>query len=333
MSTLFRSVVVSTIASFTVAAAAQTTPSTPSAAPSPSATPSPSTAATPGAQAPSAAPAAAAPAAARPPIQTTKVDGTDGVYIFRNGNHQAMFVVTSEGVIATDPVAYGKPNGGQQYVDEMRKVTDKPIRYLIYSHHHFDHIAGGKALKEAGATVVAHRRVKERLAPLQDPHTVLPDEDVGDGGRKLTLGDTTIELTYHGLHHSDSALVMRLPKERLVFIVDTIPVGQVPARGMIDFHPAESETFIRQVLAMDWDRMIPGHPGPGDRLGTKKDVADQLALLQAASTEMKGLAQGGKCWDAAEKEFKLSGYESWPGYANGLPFIARRYCGYWGRGT
>jgi glyoxylase-like metal-dependent hydrolase (beta-lactamase superfamily II) len=244
-----------------------------------------------------------------------------------------MFVVTTEGVIATDPVAYGKPNGGQQYVDEIRKVTDKPIRYLIYSHHHFDHIAGGKAFKDAGATVVAHRRVKERLAPLQDPHTVLPDEDVGDGGRKLTLGDTTIELTYHGLHHSDSALVMRLPKERLVFVVDTIPVGQIPARGMIDFHPAESENFIRQVMAMDWDRMIPGHPGPGDRLGTKKDVADQLALLQAASAEMKALAQAGKCWDAAEKEFKLSGYESWPGYANGLPFIARRYCGYWGRGT
>ena len=72
----------------------------------------------------------------RPPIQTTKVDGTDGVYIFRNGDHQAMFVVTSEGVIATDPVAYGKPNGGQPYLDEIRKVTDKPIHYLIYSHHH-----------------------------------------------------------------------------------------------------------------------------------------------------------------------------------------------------
>lgn len=126
---------------------------------------------------------------------------------------------------------------------------------------------------------------------------------------------------------------MRLPKERLVFIVDTIPVGQVPARGMIDFHPPETEAFMHQVLAMDWDRMIPGHPGPGDRLGTKKDVEDQLALQQAASAEMKGLAQAGKCWDTAEKEFKLPGYESWPGYAAGLPFIARRYCGYWGRGT
>jgi hypothetical protein len=47
----------------------------------------------------------------RPAIETTKVPGTDHVYIFRNVNHQAMFIVTKAGVIATDPVAYGKPTG------------------------------------------------------------------------------------------------------------------------------------------------------------------------------------------------------------------------------
>lgn len=270
---------------------------------------------------------------ARPPIQTTKVDGTDNVYIFRNGGHQAMFVVTSEGVIATDPVAYGRPTGGQAYLDEIRKITNQPVKYVIYSHHHFDHIAGGKALKDAGATFVAHRRAKERLEQLRDPHTVLPDEAVPDSGRVITLGGTRLELSHHGLNHSDSTLVMRLPKERIIFVVDTIPVGQVPGRGMIDFHPLEAEDFIRQVLALDWDRMIPGHPGPNDRLGTKKDAEDQLKLLQDASAEMKKLAQDGKCWDQAEKEFKLGGYESWPGYANNIQFIARRYCGLWGRGT
>ena len=98
-----------------------------------------------------------------------KVEGTENVYIFRNGNHQAMFIVTPEGVIATDPVAYGRPTGGQQYIDEIKKVTQAPIRYLIYSHHHFDHIAGGKAFKDAGATIVAHKRAKERLEALKDP--------------------------------------------------------------------------------------------------------------------------------------------------------------------
>lgn len=269
----------------------------------------------------------------RPQIETKKVDGTDNVYIFRNGNHQAMFIVTKDGVIATDPVAYGRPTGGQQYVDEIKKVTDKPIKYLVYSHHHFDHIAGGKAFKDAGAKVVAHKKVKERLAPLADPHTVLPDETF-DKTKTIKLGGTTLELSYLGLNHSDSNIVMRLPKEKIIFVVDTIPVGSVPGRGMIDMFPMESEQFIKKVLAMDWERMIPGHPGqPNGRLGTKKDAEDQLTLLQDASAEMKKLGQDGKCWDAAEKEFKLPKYASWPGYENGLPFIARRYCGLWGRGT
>jgi hypothetical protein len=65
----------------------------------------------------------------RPPIETTKVKGADNVHIFRNVNHQSMFIVTSDGVIATDPIAYGRPTGGQTYVDEIRKVIDKPIKY------------------------------------------------------------------------------------------------------------------------------------------------------------------------------------------------------------
>src|ERR1700704_4061278 len=95
----------------------------------------------------------------RPPFETTKVEGTDNVYIFRNGNHQSMFIVTEDGVIATDPIAYGRPTGG-------------------------------KAFKDAGAKVIAHERAKERLAVLKDPHTVLPDETVGNSST-IKLGSTT----------------------------------------------------------------------------------------------------------------------------------------------
>jgi glyoxylase-like metal-dependent hydrolase (beta-lactamase superfamily II) len=269
----------------------------------------------------------------RPQIETRKVDGTDNVYIFRNGNHQSIFIVTPQGVIATDPVAYGRPQGGAQYVAEIRKVTSAPIRYLVYSHHHYDHIAGGQAFKDAGATIVAHRKAKERLEVLKDPATPLPDEVVNDNGRTISLGGTTLELYYVGLNHSDSTLVMRLPKERLLFVVDLLPVGSMPGRGMIDFHPLEAEQSIQQIIAMDWDRLIPGHPGPGDRLGTKQDAQDQLTLLRDASEAVKVAAREGKCWEPAEKELQLPKYQALPGYANGLPFVVRRYCGLWGRGT
>lgn len=280
------------------------------------------------AQAP--APTAAAP---RPPIATTKVPGTDNVYIFRNVGHQSMFIVTSEGVIATDPIAYGRPTGGQSYVDEIRKVTDKPIRYVIYSHNHFDHAAGGKALKDAGATFVAHKRVAEHWSAVQDPFTVMPDETFGDEGRTITLGGTTLELIYLGPNHSDSNVVMRLPKERIIFLVDTIPVGTFAGVAFNDYNPLAAEKFIQKVIDLEWDRLIPGHPGVGDRLGTKQDARDQLAILQEASAEIKKLARDGKCWQPAESEFKMPKYESWPGYATAMPYIARSYCKLWGRGT
>jgi hypothetical protein len=73
---------------------------------------------------------AAAQQSARPPFVTTKVEGTDNVYIFRNGGRQAMFVVRNDGVIVTDPTAYGRPTCGQLYLAEIRKVTDEPVRYV-----------------------------------------------------------------------------------------------------------------------------------------------------------------------------------------------------------
>lgn len=277
--------------------------------------------------------AASAQAPQRPMFETRKVEGTENVYIFRYGNHQAMFVVTREGVIATDPIGYGRPQAVTTYIDEIKKVTDKPIKYLVYSHHHYDHIAGGQPFKDAGAKIIAHKRAKERLERLEDPATALPDETF-ERRRTLRLGGTVLELSYLGLNHSDSTIVMRLPKEKLLFAVDFLPVGSVPGRGMIDFYPLEAEESIKKVLEMDWERLIPGHPGqPDGRLGTKKDVQDQLTFLQDASSTVKAAAREGKCWEPAEKEVKLPKYEKWPNYEQNLQFVIRRYCGLWGRGT
>ena len=65
----------------------------------------------------------------------------------------------------------------------------------------------------------------------------------------------------------------------------------------------------------------------------RRSVRDQLTFLQDASAAVKAEAQAGKCWDPVEKELKLPKYESWAGYETALPFVLRRYCGLWGRGT
>jgi glyoxylase-like metal-dependent hydrolase (beta-lactamase superfamily II) len=204
---------------------------------------------------------------------------------------------------------------------------------VVYSHHHYDHIAGGKALKDAGATFISYANAKKRRAALKDPHTVIPDKTF-NRSMTLTLGGTSLELLYLGANHSDSNIAMRLPKEKIIFVVDTIPVGTFPGRGFIDIDPLATETFIEKVLALDWDRMIPGHPGQlGDRLGTRDDSRAILTLMREASADMKKLAQEGKCWEPAERDFKMPKYANWPGYEAGMPLVARRYCGLWGRGT
>src|SRR5215813_9563961 len=123
----------------------------------------------------------------QPPFATTKVEGTENVYIVRNGGAQSMFIVTPAGVIATDPIGYARPEGVQDYVNEIKKVTNQPIRFLVYSHHHFDHISGGKPFKEAGARVVAHKRAKERLDQLQNP-LVVPVDETFDTTKTIELG-------------------------------------------------------------------------------------------------------------------------------------------------
>ena len=271
---------------------------------------------------------------ARPAIETTKVEGTDNVYVFRNQNHMAMFIVTSAGVIVTDPVAYGKPQGGQQYLDEIRKISSQPIKYVIYSHHHFDHIAGGKAFKDTGARFIAHRNATARLKALADPNTVLPDESVSDRGRTIKLGGTTLELSYLGETHSDSMLVMRLPKEKIIFAVDWISAGTFPGRGMIDSQPLKWIEGLKRVQKLDFDRFIPGHPGSGGRItGTRKDIEELIDILQVSSDSVKAEARAGKCWDPAEKELQIAKYAKLPGYENGRHLVVQRFCGLWGRGT
>ena len=269
--------------------------------------------------------------AAPPPYATTKVEGTDNVYIFRYGGHQSMFVVTKAGVIATDPIGERRP-AAKAYIEEIQKITKAPIKYVIYSHGHYDHIAGGQPFKDLGATFVAHRNAKKRIAELKPADVVLPDQVV-DTDKTIKLGDTVLELHYVGPNHSDSTLVMRLPKEKIIYTVDWIPLQAVQFRGLADTYVPDIEQGLKKVIAMDWDKLIPGHPGPGGRqTGTKEDARNALAYLQDLSAAVKKSVDEGKSYADAQKDIKLPKYESWGGYGPFLPMNVERYYDFWNRG-
>lgn len=269
--------------------------------------------------------------AAPPPYATTKVEGTDNVYIFRFGGHQSMFIVTKDGVIATDPISERRP-AAKTYIEEIQKITKAPIKYVIYSHSHYDHIAGGKPFKDLGATFIAHKNAKARIVALKPDDVVVPDQVV-EYKKVIKLGGTRLELLYVGKNHSDSTLVMRLPKEKIIFTVDWIPLQAIQFRGMADNYLPDIEEGLKKVIAMDWEKLIAGHPGPGGRqTGTKDDARNQLAYLQELSAAVKKAVDEGKSYADAQKEIKLPKYESWGGFGPFFPMNIERYYDFHNRG-
>ena len=147
----------------------------------------------------------------------------------------------------------------------------------------------------------------------------MPDRVVGDKST-IKLGETTLELIYVGRNHSDNSLVMRLPKEKIVFTVDFAPIEGIQFRNMPDnASPIEYVNSLKKLAALDWERMIPGHPYAGGRFGTKKDIQDHIAYLEDLSAETKKAADGGKCFDTAMKEVKVPKYEKWTNYEQVFP--------------
>ena len=100
---------------------------------------------------------------------------------------KSMFVVTKAGVIATDPISLRRP-AAKAYIEEIRKITQAPIKYVIYSHAHYDHIAGGKPFKDLGATFIAHKNAKARIAELKPADVVVPDQVVDKKKSSISAG-------------------------------------------------------------------------------------------------------------------------------------------------
>ena len=161
----------------------------------------------------------------------------------------AGFVVTGDGVVVFD--ALGTPVLGQAMIAAIRTVTAQPIRRVIVSHYHADHIYGLQAFKAAGAEIWAHRKAQHyltseqavdrlaqrraELAPWVDDKTVVVPPDVWiDGDTSFRMGGRTFQLVYSEGAHSPEDLMMFVEPDRLLFAGDLIFAGRVPFVGNAD---------------------------------------------------------------------------------------------------
>ncbi|MGH7414873.1 MAG: MBL fold metallo-hydrolase [Candidatus Rokuibacteriota bacterium] len=234
-----------------------------------------------------------------PVREITKLAGE--VYRFRNANHYSVFAVTPAGVIATDPI---NADAARWLRAEITRRFNQPVRYLVYSHDHADHISGGEVFADT-AVMVAHANAKPVIVGEQRP-TAVPQVTFSDR-MTIELGGTVVELSHVGRNHSDNSIVMRFSRERLLFAVDFIPVNSYAFRDLPDSYMPDWIESLRQVEGMDFDVLVPGH-GP---LGTKANVTMFREYLQDLRGEVMRHARAGKSLDEIKQLVTLPKYAAW----------------------
>ena len=244
----------------------------------------------------------------------------DDTYAFVNSGYISLFIVTDEGVIATDPSSQSGPERAEAYQAAIASVTDQPVRYLIYSHDHADHATGGEIFADT-ATFISHRNAVEKIAALADPRTPVPEIAFNDE-LTIELGGKTIELYYTGRNHSDNSIVLLYPERRLLFAVDFIPVNSLAYQTLPDAYPEEWIESLRWIDEnLDFDTLIPGHPPlPGTKANVsemRQYLEDLIAAVRAAQEQ--GLADNSpEMVEAVRMELEPA-YGSWGMFAEWLP--------------
>jgi glyoxylase-like metal-dependent hydrolase (beta-lactamase superfamily II) len=241
-------------------------------------------------------------------------------YAFVSSGYISYFVVTSEGVIATDPSSQFDALRVERLKAAIESVTDQPVRYLIYSHDHADHSTGGALFAET-ATFVSHVNAVAKIEALNDANTPVPTIAFDDF-LSLELGGTTLELYHVGPNHSDNSVVMLQPDDRVLFAVDFIPVNGVLFQTLPDFDPEgtiASLTWIEENL--DFDTLIPGHPPVPGTKATVGEVRGYVVALMAAvrAAQDEGLADNSPEMVESVRAALEPDYGDWNNFAEWLP--------------
>ena len=206
----------------------------------------------------------------------------------------AGFVITPAGVVVFDSL--GTPPLGEALIAQIRKLTSVPIKRVIVSHYHADHVYGLQAFKAIGAEIWAHEGGKEYLAsdelerrlaqrreelfPWVDETTkVLPPDRWLNGDEDFELGGIKFAIRFVGPAHSPEDLALFIPQDNMLFAGDLVFKGRVPFVGA-----ADSKSWLAsldKLLAFKAKVMVPGHGGVSHN--AKKDLTltrDYLTYLR-----------------------------------------------------
>jgi len=252
---------------------------------------------------------------------TTKID--DGIYAFRYRGTRSLFVVTDDGVIATDP---GSVEHSKIFREEIAKITDQPVKYVVYSHDHWDHVPGGQIFKDEGAVFIAQENCAREFIDNPHPDIVMPDINFSDD-YTLELGGRSLELLYFGLNHGECMVVMRPDPGDYIFVVDLVTPGGAPLGFFSDYSPHHWVRTLKEIEALDYKAMIGGH---GSLLSHPSAVTERRMYLEALVAAVKQARAAGQA--NLRKTVRLPEYDYLRGYDDRIEDNVRRIQTYYGIG-
>ena len=182
----------------------------------------------------------------------------DDLFVIHNdyvpGNSTAL--LTNEGVILVDD-KFEIDHAG--ILAELKKITDKPVKYVINTHHHADHSGGNAKLQQLNVQVVASVQARENM--VDGNQGGLPNL-VFDQHARVYLGGKRVDLYHFGRAHTNGDIVALFPASRVLAAGDMFTYGDATPQ-LIDYagggSAKEWTTTLDSVLQLDFDTVVPGH--------------------------------------------------------------------------
>ncbi|MDA0352410.1 MAG: MBL fold metallo-hydrolase [Chloroflexi bacterium] len=229
---------------------------------------------------------------------TQIVELATGVYArLHEGLTNGGIIVGDEGVLLIDSLRV--PSFARDLIADVKKLTDKPIRYVVDTHSHWDHSWGNEEFPDS--TIIGHANCRAEMVDLEarawwmnrvvsagDPWSkeaetvrVTPPDLTFDEKMSLYFAGRRIDLLYLGRAHTSGDIFVHLPDDRLLFTGDVAQDGGVPF--MLDGYPKDWVATDIRLAQIDCERFMSGH-GPIGAPSALLEARDFIAAIADGTT-------------------------------------------------
>lgn len=240
----------------------------------------------------------------------------------QNGGHIASmsFVVGSQSVAVVD--TGGSAGCGRALLAAIARITDRPVRYVINTHMHPDHVFGNGAFAGSGAVFAGHTKLARALAARGERYLavnqgnlsaedfegtrIVPPTLLVEREMRIDLGDRTLVLTARRTAHTDNDLTVRDEATNTLFLGDLLFSGHVPT---LDGSIKGWLALLAELKSEPAARVVPGH-GPAS-MSWPDAMAAEAHYLDAVARDVRALIKSGQALDEAMRTAAQSERASW----------------------